>query len=280
MSKSRNNAFTLIELLVVIAIIAILAAILFPVFAQAKVAAKKAQSISGLKQQSISTAIYTTDYDDVFPMHAYVNVGGAFPDDRVYWPQAVQPYMKNWQIMRDPMQTSDPLAIWSTPAYMWYYNWMRWPDYGYNATYLNRDPDCGSWQALGFGFPVSATTPADIAATVMFTTNKVVGTSTGAYTSQVTEAPATILIDDACTWSNGAWGIGSYGDTANWYPGNPTSTGTVAINYSKGSNVSFTDSHVKYIKPGQLAAGTDWKVGVANNAINLTNRSAYIWDLN
>lgn len=62
-----KRAFTLIELLVVIAIIAILAAILFPVFAQAKVAAKKASALTAIKQQGTATAIYLADYDDVFP---------------------------------------------------------------------------------------------------------------------------------------------------------------------------------------------------------------------
>src|SRR5579862_1041736 len=63
----RSKAFTLIELLVVIAIIAILAAILFPVFAQAKMAAKKAASLSNLKQLSLSNQIYGNDYDDTLP---------------------------------------------------------------------------------------------------------------------------------------------------------------------------------------------------------------------
>ena len=64
----RNRAFTLIELLVVIAIIAILAAILFPVFAQAKLAAKKTKNISGVKQVATATLIYSGDYDDLFPL--------------------------------------------------------------------------------------------------------------------------------------------------------------------------------------------------------------------
>jgi prepilin-type N-terminal cleavage/methylation domain-containing protein len=62
-----RKAFTLIELLVVIAIIAILAAILFPVFAQAKEAAKKTTGVSNLKQLATGLVLYTTDSDDTFP---------------------------------------------------------------------------------------------------------------------------------------------------------------------------------------------------------------------
>lgn len=71
----KRRAFTLIELLVVIAIIAILAAILFPVFAQAKVAAKRTQSISNIKQSATSFLIYTADYDDCLP-NAYASIPG------------------------------------------------------------------------------------------------------------------------------------------------------------------------------------------------------------
>jgi prepilin-type N-terminal cleavage/methylation domain-containing protein len=63
-----RKAFTLIELLVVIAIIAILAAILFPVFAQAKESAKKTATLSQMKQVGTATLIYTADYDDNFPL--------------------------------------------------------------------------------------------------------------------------------------------------------------------------------------------------------------------
>jgi len=72
----KNRAFTLIELLVVIAIIAILAAILFPVFAQAKEAAKFTVSLSNVKQMGTAYAIYTTDYDDTFPLAAVLRPSG------------------------------------------------------------------------------------------------------------------------------------------------------------------------------------------------------------
>lgn len=74
-----RKGFTLIELLVVIAIIAILAAILFPVFAQAKMAAKKISDLSGMKQIGTSTMLYLSDYDDYFyPHRNNCKVGGNF----------------------------------------------------------------------------------------------------------------------------------------------------------------------------------------------------------
>ena len=92
LSFRRRSAFTLIELLVVIAIIAILAAILFPVFAQAKEAAKKTAALSNTKQCSTGMVIYTTDSDDTFPiMHpvdpltgAYLHTNGQSPQYRLH----------------------------------------------------------------------------------------------------------------------------------------------------------------------------------------------------
>lgn len=99
----KRRAFTLIELLVVIAIIAILAAILFPVFAQAKDAAKKTSSLSNIKQMGTATAIYTTDADDVMPLAC-----GTRPEagDNRWTYNVVHPTPENWK-------TSD---IWGTPA--------------------------------------------------------------------------------------------------------------------------------------------------------------------
>lgn len=72
----KNRAFTLIELLVVIAIIAILAAILFPVFAQAKEAAKFTTSLSNVKQFGTAANIYLSDFDDTFPLAAVLRPSG------------------------------------------------------------------------------------------------------------------------------------------------------------------------------------------------------------
>ena len=87
-----RSAFTLIELLVVIAIIAILAAILFPVFAQAREKARQAACISNEKQISLAVLQYVQDYDETFPMSEDGNTTG--PGSRP-WADAVQPYIKN-----------------------------------------------------------------------------------------------------------------------------------------------------------------------------------------
>ncbi len=120
---NKHRAFTLIELLVVIAIIAILAAILFPVFAQAKAAAKKTASLSNVKQTGTAVAIYLADSDDTFPrafgyfpgvghMWTYVHdvpadwFPGVGPQYREFangsWANNTEPYRKNIQMLQTP----------------------------------------------------------------------------------------------------------------------------------------------------------------------------------
>lgn len=103
---NRKSGFTLIELLVVIAIIAILAAILFPVFAQAKEAAKKTAGLSNLKQNAVAVLMYNADNDGVFGQSAYsTNTpnGIVQPGARVYAIfDALQPYTKNKEILNAP----------------------------------------------------------------------------------------------------------------------------------------------------------------------------------
>ncbi len=93
----KRSGFTLIELLVVIAIIAILAAILFPVFAQAKRAAKDTSALSNAKQVALGSVMYSGDSDDaviIWQQDGYGNF--------VSWPIIMQPYLKNTDIAWDP----------------------------------------------------------------------------------------------------------------------------------------------------------------------------------
>jgi prepilin-type N-terminal cleavage/methylation domain-containing protein len=126
--NSLRRAFTLIELLVVIAIIAILAAILFPVFAQAKVAAKKTSDLSNLKQMNTSLQIYEGDYDDTMPLTVPGNNGTTIfttPWDRLpaanyslrqsIFANSLNPYIKNWQMYTSPGSGTDWVAGTQTP---------------------------------------------------------------------------------------------------------------------------------------------------------------------
>jgi len=102
--KSAKFGFTLIELLVVIAIIAILAAILFPVFAQAREKARAISCISNLKQIGLAVTMYTQDYDETLPF-AWSAQGG--------WYNVLDPYIKNGQSANLNYATG---AVWNAPT--------------------------------------------------------------------------------------------------------------------------------------------------------------------
>src|ERR1700759_3983384 len=92
----KHNAFTLIELLVVIAIIAILAAILFPVFAQAREKARAISCLSNCKQMSLAQIQYAQDYDEqILPWCSSFNDPPADPFYTNIWCGLMQPYLKN-----------------------------------------------------------------------------------------------------------------------------------------------------------------------------------------
>ncbi len=137
-----RKAFTLIELLVVIAIIAILAAILFPVFAQAKEAAKKTAALSNVKQTATSFAIYLSDSDDTFPIAyrftpgvgwrwnfnvstpiGWMGTGYAqgqaarMREDSSHWSNTLQPYSKSYGLLEGPgLPEKEVYGIGKSPA--------------------------------------------------------------------------------------------------------------------------------------------------------------------
>ena len=94
--SAQRRGFTLIELLVVIAIIAILAAILFPVFAQARDKARSVSCLSNMKQLGLALTMYLQDYDErVLPRYAACPSTGPTSKNDLLWTGLLQPYIKN-----------------------------------------------------------------------------------------------------------------------------------------------------------------------------------------
>jgi prepilin-type N-terminal cleavage/methylation domain-containing protein/prepilin-type processing-associated H-X9-DG protein len=124
---TARRGFTLIELLVVIAIIAILAAILFPVFARAREKARQTSCLSNMKQLGLALSMYVTDYDQRLPAWR-ADHAAAFPypdptynQNRGPWYVTIFPYVKNIQVYDCP-----------STAFKWNGRWTHAFDYGYN----------------------------------------------------------------------------------------------------------------------------------------------------
>ncbi|RYX84664.1 DUF1559 domain-containing protein [bacterium] len=117
--SSRHSAFTLIELLVVIAIIALLAAILFPVFSRARERARAASCVSNLKQVGLALKQYAQDYDGSYPSKQYV-MGNSFlrgANDPQSLPAVLMPYTKNNQMWVCPSGWEDLQKAGNTYSY-------------------------------------------------------------------------------------------------------------------------------------------------------------------
>jgi prepilin-type N-terminal cleavage/methylation domain-containing protein/prepilin-type processing-associated H-X9-DG protein len=140
----QRGAFTLIELLVVIAIIAILAAILFPVFAQAREKARQTTCTSNLKQLGLALAMYSQDYDETMML---AQAGS------LRWPQLLAPYIKQRSFVLCPtadygMPVAGTLTYQDTindpvgPSGLNDYYYGLYPSYGYNHAYLAPSTIC------------------------------------------------------------------------------------------------------------------------------------------
>ena len=176
---SRRRGFTLIELLVVIAIIAILAAILFPVFAKAREKARQTSCLSNLKQIGTSILMYAQDYDETYPIEYSMDA----PDTSqipLTWPNRVMPYIKNVQLFKCPTDRRTPNADFAgcrtiLESYAWNYAFGRETNCGYAATTLSLGEveapaqcamlwdDSADWLAAGWGAAFNTIDSADCA---------------------------------------------------------------------------------------------------------------------
>lgn len=272
-----RRAFTLIELLVVIAIIAILAALLFPVYASARESARRTQCLANLRQIGTAASMYIGDYDGMMPPPRITA-------PRQGWPALLLPFAKSWDIFHCPNMVDargGTKSIWVLP--MKEANIGQWPGYGWNADYLApAKPNCSDFDVnfSAAGLPVSEAAVGQPAGTVM-----VVGTSlaagSGSWAGQnplyperggwfLAPSPAVVASGDGCTFPYSGWGKGAYLGPYGGFD---------AIRHRGRAGVLFVDGHVKIMSPDELAAGTSWCPTCEHDRIIVTDRSRYLWDL-
>jgi prepilin-type N-terminal cleavage/methylation domain-containing protein/prepilin-type processing-associated H-X9-DG protein len=209
-----RRGFTLIELLVVIAIIAILAAILFPVFAQAREKARSASCLSNLKQLSLAIVMYWGDYDDVnFSWFSNGRPGPldlTQPDDgrmvQGAWRTLIQPYAKNWGILICPSKMT------------------------LNGSSRNE----GGWYPARWGYSWNMTRYGD-------------GRPDNRSLADFKDPAGTIMIGDSNDCGRPCIEGGCCGDP-NAYDPNEAADWSYEHRHNDGANFAFYDGHAKWLK--------------------------------
>ena len=242
-ANDRRKGFTLIELLVVIAIIAILAAILFPVFQKVRENARRTSCASNQKQIGIALIQYVQDSDETFPLAAFVMPGttpyplsplgsGIVDAQRFGWVEAVYPFVKSKQVFSCPDVANG--ALWSGGSYS---TWSIGINYGLNgwiANYQYNRNNSGDGTHVGNGSSTLAQFDFP-SATIML--SEIGDGSSDSYVSEYF-----------------AQGYG--GDYNNdWITSNQStaSNSPNSVNkHSDGSNYAFVDGHVKFIAASTL----------------------------
>jgi prepilin-type N-terminal cleavage/methylation domain-containing protein/prepilin-type processing-associated H-X9-DG protein len=269
----RKRAFTLIELLVVIAIIAILAAILFPVFAQAREKARATSCLSNIKQANLGWQMYLQDYDEVMAPYKVRNTApSGFAEQ--WWPKLIEPYIKNWQIYRCP-SAPDVLSIWGSGPFAWWANQMRWPNIGYNYLGLSTWWDCVDTIGVSLASVARPASTVSFADSALQLGQRPSNSDRGYATVQAPAQYAAIFpAPHTCTYWNGVNGGWDW-----TLPGpEPNHIGWTLDRHTKVMNIGWVDGHAKAMKVGAMYAGTNVAPGVADTAVRLTNPEIYLWN--
>ncbi len=279
MNSQKRSGFTLIELLVVIAIIAILAAILFPVFAQARAAARGASSQSNIRQQALGILMYTQDYDETYPLDTRWNEpnAGLFIGGKGFtiWAYDIAPYLKNAGIYLDPMAGTggpgrSPASIWNP----------YFTEYGYNYTAFSPCSDAQyTRQAKS---QASFARPAELVMLASKATAQEFGSPVTLYWYGYGSVTTLGTIDPPDCYSRPEWCFAGWGKNANYYTTLKTdeagrATGAVALRKSKNANVAFADGHTKFMQAGALAVGTNFRFDINESQIQVLDRGKWLW---
>jgi prepilin-type N-terminal cleavage/methylation domain-containing protein len=254
----RRNAFTLIELLVVIAIIAILAAILFPVFAQAKEAAKKTKNLSNVKQMGTATAVYSTDYDDLFPQA----MSRRWAARTVTW-NVIHPIPHDWKLASGdywttPEARQQAAEMWANAVQMYVKNWGIYDDTGFTKT--RNAADAVDFTAPAKAFAIGHLTYNGLLHTL--SSSEMVnpsivpmywnGFGKGAYEGRLMANPQlfcdSTTPEAACRFNPG--GLPQTGASAGWAWFWPTGTASAYV-FGEGMNFGFTDTSAKFRNVGR-----------------------------
>jgi prepilin-type N-terminal cleavage/methylation domain-containing protein/prepilin-type processing-associated H-X9-DG protein len=232
MGKYIKQGFTLIELLVVIAIIAILAAILFPVFGRARENARRSSCQSNLKQIGLAWIQYSQDYDEKA-------LKGKFLSSSVYdWVSPLQPYIKSNQLLicpSNPTVTGASISVGARADYAYHY-WLAVHAGNHpNAPEAIRQYDAGGGVTkYSTGLPLSNLTNPSL--TVMFMDSYVWD---GRNTNAVGNGTGGATADGHCT-ASGRCSVGKIKVQVT------TSDPNVGIRHLNGLNFAFADGHVKW----------------------------------
>lgn len=231
-----KRAFTLIELLVVIAIIAILAAILFPVFAQAKMAAKKTADLSNVKQLMLGVTMYGADADDTYPFCWGWN------SEWLPWHQQVNPYVKNVQIWRSPVDN---------------YN------HGTEGTGINcltGQPTRAVTYSMAFTWPAFGSATGDWWGQNSEGCQMSVTCDSGGSTQTAVPSPASTIVI-APRPNNYHQYCQGWATEVFFNYGEFNQTGGGATMFTGGANYGLADGHAKYMKKSQTLAAQGSQVG-------------------
>jgi prepilin-type N-terminal cleavage/methylation domain-containing protein len=257
--KFNTRAFTLIELLVVIAIIAILAAILFPVFAQAKLAAKKTQQLSNVKQIGTAIMIYAADQDDNHPPawnDRSENCGWA---GNVNFVKYTEPYVKNYNMFFSPVDP-DAGKLWpglswagvnfSLAANTYHGGWIGGTGFEHRGAMGMVACSGAGWiQEVG---AVSGTSFSNVAATILLgeryaqDVKGITGVTVAAWDTPLTNYGPGLFFSGVFYTRANSIPNGTRSATAPYPNGR---AGSVSAKFSGMSNFVFADTHAKTMRP-------------------------------